>query len=158
MEYFHFAERLIAEKDAKGLAKLLQQRRELAFRKDDFGNSLLHEAALLNRAKCIDVLMKFGADADSCDIGGQTPLQNAAWFGNLAAVKALVKHGAVFCDVLNHLIGARETRAPFHLLPQQAEIIEYLKKVQRLARKDKKRPKSKHCLSITSAQNRIAEI
>jgi len=63
--------------------------------RDHRGRTALHLAAMCNNSNAIRVLCSdSGADTESCDASGNTPLLLAVRLGNQAAVKALVTQGA----------------------------------------------------------------
>jgi ankyrin repeat protein len=69
-----------------GLAGLMNSARQ---------NEVLRQAAADGRVKTMQAALRAGADADSPDAIGWTPLAWAAVSGNLAAVRTLTDHGAV---------------------------------------------------------------
>ena len=59
------------------------------------GQTALHVAAARGRERIIDVLCELGADVESTDMLGWSPLHQAAYYGRTSAVRRLVEqHGA----------------------------------------------------------------
>ncbi|KAK5109166.1 hypothetical protein LTR62_007251 [Meristemomyces frigidus] len=56
--------------------------------------SALHQAAHLNRTKCLAVLLRYGASMTVEDVKGDTPLHLAAWSNSCEALSALLLHSA----------------------------------------------------------------
>jgi len=76
-------------------AKRLLRHGADAFIKNAFHEcSLMHLAASEGHSEMIDLLRQKGLAIDAKDKGGNTPLDNACRYGNLAAAKRLEEHGA----------------------------------------------------------------
>ena len=54
----------------------------------------LHFAACVNGTDVAEILLKAGADPNSCDIWLETPLHKAAGEGALSVARLLISHGA----------------------------------------------------------------
>ncbi|MFK7972503.1 MAG: ankyrin repeat domain-containing protein [Bacteroidia bacterium] len=69
-------------------------KKELVETTDEAGTTLLGIAAAKNYEGIVSILLDLGADIDAINPGGQTPLARAAYYGNTAIVKQLLKAGA----------------------------------------------------------------
>jgi ankyrin repeat protein len=65
----------------------------LAFRERD-GKTLVHNAAIYNAIKCLEILVAAGADKDLPNSAGQSPLHWAAWQRKHESVQWLLSAGA----------------------------------------------------------------
>ncbi|EAX89628.1 hypothetical protein TVAG_385980 [Trichomonas vaginalis G3] len=61
---------------------------------DEYGKSLLHDAAASNSKRIIEFLIAHGLDVNCKDNDGYTPLHQAAEFNCLEATEQLIVHGA----------------------------------------------------------------
>jgi len=61
---------------------------------DEIGNSALNLAACESHPTIVTLLLKHGADVDSQNNNGRTPLMEAAFWGRINNVKLLLEHGA----------------------------------------------------------------
>jgi len=92
--------------------------------------SLLHFAAQNRAIDVVRVLLEAGADANSCDNLGNTPLQAAVTFGKLACARELIPHtdlrifNAFGNNVLHASIIGNQPEIFKLLLPHFADIID----------------------------------
>ena len=64
------------------------------YAKDNDGQTPLHLAVVLGKAKVIPILVKVGADVHAKDNSDNTPLHNAVFVGNAEVIPVLIKAGA----------------------------------------------------------------
>ena len=80
----------VREGDVRTLMSLIKQGAPLNLRATTANWTALHVAAALNNAVAIAVLLRHGADPDTHDIDGDTPLITAASVGHTEAVQQLL--------------------------------------------------------------------
>lgn len=73
------------------------------------GNTPLHSAAARGSEPIVKLLLRDGADVQSCNKEGRTPLHRAAQFGHTETVRPLIHAGAS----VNALDS--DNRSPLHL-------------------------------------------
>src|SRR4051794_30901275 len=87
-------EEAIEAGDLAKVARLLDEDYQLLHYRDP--NILwqpLHTAAAVNQAGIIELLIRYGAEIDSRDYQGMTPLHRAAQNACVEAIEVLVRHG-----------------------------------------------------------------
>jgi len=63
--------------------------------RDSYGGTALHAAMFQDKIEVVELLIANGFDPNAIGPGnGYTPLHDAVWANNLAAVRLLLKHGA----------------------------------------------------------------
>ncbi|MCD6035202.1 MAG: uncharacterized protein K0R63_943 [Rickettsiales bacterium] len=73
---------------------LLDHEEGLIHRRDNNGNTVLHQAVHYSKPGVIDFLLTRGADIDGVNSEGLTPLNRAALAGSIEAMSCLIWHGA----------------------------------------------------------------
>jgi hypothetical protein len=91
---FHEAVNAVSNGDLKKVKALLNEDPNLAFVKDDEGNTLLLFAASNGYVDLAKLLLSYRADINSKTFYGSTPLHEAVWEGRKAMVELLLAHGA----------------------------------------------------------------
>ncbi|XP_015083080.1 integrin-linked protein kinase 1 isoform X2 [Solanum pennellii] len=93
--------------DLEGMEELLDSGTSVNYRDID-GRTALHIAACQGYADVVDFLLKNGAQVDSMDQWGSTPLADAIYYKNNDVVKLLEVHGAKPAVAPMHVENVRE--------------------------------------------------
>ncbi|XP_010323645.1 serine/threonine-protein kinase 12 isoform X2 [Solanum lycopersicum] len=93
--------------DLEGMEELLDSGTSVNYRDID-GRTALHIAACQGYADVVDFLLKNGAQVDSMDRWGSTPLADAIYYKNNDVVKLLEVHGAKPAVAPMHVENVRE--------------------------------------------------
>jgi ankyrin repeat protein len=111
-----------------GLALVLESRPDLEQR-DTKGRTALFRTARLGKAQHLKLLLAHGADPNSTDFSGEAPLQVAARYGHLDAVKTLVGAGAILDYIPDsELTGYSESALCSAVRKGRTEVVEFLLK------------------------------
>ena len=80
--------------DLEKVTPLLKDNPELISRRDAFGYTPLHDAALEGHKDMVELLLAKGADVNAKDKDGNTPLHEAAYTNDRGFVELLLAEGA----------------------------------------------------------------
>ncbi|XP_066924704.1 ankyrin repeat domain-containing protein 13C-like [Clytia hemisphaerica] len=78
-------------KDAKRLEHLIESQKYDIDKKDKFGNTALHIAAMIGATDCLQCLLKHKADANIKNLNGWTPLAETVSYGSRTAIKSILR-------------------------------------------------------------------
>lgn len=104
----HFVLNLISKHDFEKVRKIVSSQNDLVYWRDEYGGTLLTEAAASGNIDIVELLVEFGSDVNQLDFGFTTPLIHAAYeehwdiFEYLFSLTSQeIKEQSLFISVLN---------------------------------------------------------